>query len=75
MLVARDPEAPAELIERLSHDPSAGVRRHGRGRPAAGGPAARTARRAGDHRGRGGGARPSGHSHGGHPRGGRDPVA
>ncbi|MGW3298587.1 LRV domain-containing protein [Streptomyces rubiginosohelvolus] len=26
-LVARDPEAPAELIERLSHDPSAGVRR------------------------------------------------
>ncbi|MDJ1642583.1 hypothetical protein [Streptomyces pakalii] len=27
LLVARDPEAPAELIERLSHDPSAGVRR------------------------------------------------
>ncbi|MFI7325964.1 hypothetical protein ACIBQ3_15040 [Streptomyces rubiginosohelvolus] len=26
MPVARDPEAPAELIERLSHDPSAGVR-------------------------------------------------
>lgn len=27
LLVARDPEAPAVLIERLSHDPSAGVRR------------------------------------------------
>ncbi|MFH9611857.1 LRV domain-containing protein [Streptomyces sp. NPDC017448] len=26
LLVARDPEAPAELIEQLSHDPSAGVR-------------------------------------------------
>ncbi|MFE3384011.1 hypothetical protein [Streptomyces anulatus] len=25
--MARDPEAPVELIERLSHDPSAGVRR------------------------------------------------
>ncbi|UPT47243.1 hypothetical protein MWG59_33585 [Streptomyces sp. WAC00303] len=26
LLVARDPDAPVELIERLSHDPSAGVR-------------------------------------------------
>ncbi|MFF8962567.1 hypothetical protein ACF1BK_07420 [Streptomyces globisporus] len=76
LLVARDPEAPAELIERLSHDPSAGVRCVMAGDVRL--PVGRLLELLDEPETMGsvsGGARPSAHGHGGHPRGGRDPVA